>query len=86
MAELARIPVADSELDGYSEQLSKILEYVSELNQANTSEVLGTYNPTGNTNITRADKLSTSLSQSEATRNGQVKDGLFMTSGVFEEK
>ena len=39
IAALAKIEIKDSEIDTYSKQLSKILEYVERLNEVDTSKV-----------------------------------------------
>ena len=39
IAALAKIEIKDSEIDTYSKQLSKILEYVEQLNEVDTSKV-----------------------------------------------
>ena len=39
IASLAKINISDDELDNYSGQISKILEYMSTLNNVDTSQV-----------------------------------------------
>ncbi len=85
VAKLANLPLTEEQEDLYSEQLSKILDYIDQLNQVETSEVEPVYNVSGNTNITRADDTSISLTQDEALVNApKKKDGFFVTKGVFD--
>jgi aspartyl-tRNA(Asn)/glutamyl-tRNA(Gln) amidotransferase subunit C len=86
VSKLANIPVTVEEEEKYASQLSSVLDYIDQLNSVETSDIEPTYNVTENTNITRRDTESKSLTQEEALGNGpQVKNGLFVTKGVFEE-
>lgn len=86
VAKLANLPLSDSEEEKYSVQLSKILEYIDQLNKVNTDNVEPTYNVSGLSNIMRSDEIKESLNQEEVTKNGSdVKEGMFVTKGVFEE-
>ena len=86
VAKLANLPLTEAEEATYGEQLSKILDYIDQLNRADTSEVEATYNVSGQVNVMAGDEIVESLSQKEATKNGvNVKDGFFVTKGVFEE-
>lgn len=86
VATLANLPLTAEEEEKYSEQLSKILEYVEQLNKVDTANVEPTFNVTGQSNVMREDETTASLSQEEALSNAsQKKDGMFVTKGVFEE-
>lgn len=86
VARLANLPLSKEEEEKYSEQLSKILDYVDQLNQVDTLGVEPTFNVTGNSNVMRKDETVASLSQEEALSNASnKKDGLFVTKGVFDE-
>lgn len=86
VAKLANLPIKDEELDKYSKQLSKILEYIDQLSNIDTSNAEPTFNVLGKSNVMTEDEVSTSLSQEEALQNvPQKKNGLFVTKGVFEE-
>jgi len=87
VAKLANLPLTTEEEEKYSEQLSKILEYVGQLNQVDTSDVEPTFNVTGQSNAMREDETTPSLSQEEALMNApRKKNGMFETKGVFEEE
>lgn len=87
VAKLANLPLSSEEEEKYSEQLSKILGYIDQLNLLTTSDVEPTYNVSGLENIMAKDEVGESLSQEAATKNGsQVKDGYFITKGVFADE
>lgn len=86
VAKLANLPLTAEEEEKYSEQLSKILDYVEQLNQVDTASEEPTFNVTGLNNVMREDATVASLSQEEVLSNsGQKKDNMFVTKGVFEE-
>ncbi len=85
VAKLANLPLSDKEAKIFEEQIAKILGYIEEIEKVDTSGVEPTYNVSPNTNITRRDNPSTSLTQKEALQNApQSKNGFFVTKGVFE--
>ncbi|MBU1000490.1 Asp-tRNA(Asn)/Glu-tRNA(Gln) amidotransferase subunit GatC [Patescibacteria group bacterium] len=102
VAKLANLPLSLKEENKYFDQLSKILGYVEQLSQINTLEVEPTFNTSGQSNVMREDKITTSLSQEEALFNAPQKKysrsacfdsvkragevGMFATKGAFEEK
>lgn len=99
VAKLANLPVPEDEIEKYSEQLSKILDYIDKLNQADTSGVEPTFNVTGLSNIFREDEAKEGLSQEAALQNVSQKKngppatlsvalraGMFVTKGVFENE
>ncbi len=87
VAKLANLPISEAEESKYSEQLSKILDYVDKLNEVDTSSVEPTFNVTGLSNVMREDEPAPSLTQDESLANASnKKDGLFVTKGVFEEE
>jgi len=90
VAKLANLKLTPEEEEKYSAQLSKILDYIEQLNQVDTSDVEPTYNvsgpPAGGSNVMRADEALESLSQEDVIKNGSnVKDGMFVTKGILEE-
>lgn len=87
VAKLANLPLTEEETEKYSEQLSKILDYIDQLNRADTSKVEPIFNTTERTNITHPDKPSINLTQEEALSNAkEKKNGQFVTKGVFSEE
>ena len=93
VAALANIPLTPDEETTYTDQLSKILDYIETLNSVDTSQIEPTYNVTGLANIQAEDQVEESLSQDQALQNAPQKEnglpdgsqGYFVTKGVFEE-
>lgn len=86
VAKLANLPLSENEEETFASQLTKILDYISLLNEVDTKNVEPTYNTSPNNNITQEDIPSKSLTQEEALLNSSTKkDGFFVTKGVFSE-
>lgn len=87
VAKLANLTLTPQQFQNYSKQLSAILDYFEQLKQVETEGVEPTYNVTGNTNITREDKVYSSLTQEESLQNTtSKKDSFFVTKGVFSDE
>ena len=87
VAKLANLPLSSEEDEKYSGQLSKILDYIEQLNKVDTSDVEPTFNVSGSFNKFRTDETSASLSQEEALSNASKKERkFFVTKGVFKEE
>lgn len=85
VAKLANLPLSKEEEEKYSEQLSKILEYIDQLNTVDTSGVEPTFNVSGKENVMSEDKLGECLPQADTLSNAPKKqNGFFVTKGVFE--
>lgn len=86
VAKLANLPLTGEEEEKYSDQLSKILDYIEQLNKIDTTDVEPTFNVTRQSNVLREDITAPCLSQEEALSNApKKKDGMFETKGVFDE-
>ncbi len=94
VATLANLPLSGEEEQLFSTQLSAILDYIDQLNSVDTEGIEPIYNVAMNTNNTRRDEVSTSvtrrgasLTQEEALQNASLKhDGFFVTKGVFNDE
>lgn len=87
VAKLANLPLTDTQEGEYSQQLSKILDYVEQLNKVDTQDVESTFDVTGLSDVFREDQASASLSQEEALSNASLtRNGFFVTKGVFEDE
>lgn len=87
VAKLANLNLTPEEGERYAEQLSKILDYIGQLNQINTANIEPTFNVTGLNNVMSKDEPRPGLSQEEALSNApKKKDNMFITKGVFEEE
>ncbi len=87
VAKLANLPLTEEEEEKYSQQLSKILDYIDQLNSIDTSKVEPTFNVSGQSNVMDEDKLGECLPQKESLSNASKKqDGFFVTKGVFNNE
>ncbi|MEI6221604.1 MAG: Asp-tRNA(Asn)/Glu-tRNA(Gln) amidotransferase subunit GatC [bacterium] len=77
IAKLARLDLTEEETELYQQQLSSILQYVEMLGEVDTSGVEPTSQVTGLQNITRADKVHTSLSNEQALKNAPSREDRF---------
>ncbi|MDP3973707.1 MAG: Asp-tRNA(Asn)/Glu-tRNA(Gln) amidotransferase subunit GatC [Candidatus Daviesbacteria bacterium] len=86
VAKLANLPLTPQEEEKYSEQLSKILDYIDQLNSVDTSGVEPTFNVSGQENMMSEDKLGDCTISQEDTLSNTPKEerGFFVTKGVFE--
>ena len=85
VANLARIELSEKELEHFTDQLDRILEYVQKLK---TLEVDG-LEPTSHVfemkNVYREDKVKPSLSADEVVKNAPVKEkNLFKVKNIIE--
>jgi len=89
IAKLAKLKLTESEISKFSKQLSEIITYVEELNQADTSNIEPTSQTTGLENVTRKDEITSEeiLTQEEAL-SGAKKDhnGYFVVDAVLTQK
>ena len=85
IALLARLGLAEGELDKFREQLSNILENFEILRQVDTSDVPPTAQSIPLQNVVRDDGVAASLAQSEALANAPKEDGgYFRVRAVLE--
>jgi len=88
IARLAKLEISEKEIVKFQKQLSLIIGYVSELEEANTNNVKPTSQTTGLENVKREDlvdqndnlSLEEALSGTENTHNGYFK-----VSAILEE-
>lgn len=87
VAKLANLPLSSDEEEKYSQQLSKILDYIKQLSDVDTSDVEPTFNVSGQGNVMRSDEIGECLKQDEALANAsQKKKRFFVTKGVFDNE
>lgn len=87
VATLANLPISDEDLDTYSTQISKILDYIDQLEKVDISDVDALYNVSADKSKLREDETKKSLHQDEALQNAVKKsDGYFVTKGVFDNE
>lgn len=85
VAQLARLGLEEAEVKQYTKELSKIIEFVEQLNEVETSKVEPTAHSTGTFNITRADKARESTMHEDMLRlvPAQAQDQI-KVKGVFK--
>ena len=87
LAKLANIPLTVEEKLKYSKQVDGVINFIDKLNEVDTSDVMPTYQVTGQTNVVRNDEVEPSLEINDAVRNSpQVDGGRIVTKGVFEDE
>lgn len=74
VAMLARLSLTSAEAQMMSEQLSKVLEYMSLLNEVNTEQVEPLAHAVELTNVFREDQVTGSLDREEALTNAPHRD------------
>ena len=85
IADLARLPLSEEEVQKFKGQLSSTLEYIEQLNQVDTSTVTFPPQITGLENVWREDEVKPSLSQEEALSNApKTHKGYFVVKAIFE--
>lgn len=87
VAKLANLPLTPEEEARFAEQLSSILDLVSQLQKVDTKNVVPTSQVTGLVNVFRPDELepARTFSQEQALANAKrKKDGFFVVPAIFE--
>ena len=86
LARLARLALTDDELDSFSGQLDAILQYVSQVQAVDVTDVAPTGNPLSEVNVTRPDVVNTCLTQEEALAEApRAVDGRFAAPQILGE-
>jgi aspartyl-tRNA(Asn)/glutamyl-tRNA(Gln) amidotransferase subunit C len=87
IAELARLKFSKEELQSFTAQLNKILEYMEKLNELNTDNVEQLSHPVEGYNVFREDELKPSVSREEALKNApDSTDEFFKVPKVIKPK
>jgi aspartyl-tRNA(Asn)/glutamyl-tRNA(Gln) amidotransferase subunit C len=85
VARLARLQLTEAELDAYTDQLSRILEHVESLNQAETQGVPPTYHAVALSNVFRLDEPHLSLSREKVLEQApEAEAGCFKVPKITE--
>ena len=87
VARLARLKITDAEAALFASQLSKVLEYVEQLNELDTSNVLPTAHPLPVSNVFRADAIRPTWTADQALHNAPDRhDGFFRVPKVLDQE
>jgi len=85
VADLARIELAEKEIDHFTGQLDRILEYVHKLKKLDTSNLEPTSHVLDMKNVYREDEVKASLPVSDVVKNTASKqDNLFKVKKIIE--
>ena len=74
VAQLARLDIAEDQVDQIAEQLAAILDYVEKLNEVDTQDVPPTAHAIDVTNAFREDKVRDHLANEIALANAPAKE------------
>ena len=88
LAKLSNLTLTAEEVDKFSKLFTETLKYMDILNELDTSKTRETYQVTGLNNVFQKDSEEReTLNQKDALSNArEVKDGLFVTKGVFDRE
>ena len=78
IAKLSKLHVTENELESYSKQISKILEYMSQLNEVDTENIDEFSNKLfNNSQNLRQDIIESSLDREKGLKNAPESDGVY---------
>lgn len=77
IASLARLKFTDEELENFTGQLNKILEYMEKLNELDTKTVEPLSHPVESVNVFREDNVKQSTDRKDALKNAPDTDDEF---------
>lgn len=78
IAKLSKLKLSDKEIDLYSKQMSQIIDYVSQLNNVDTSNIKPLSSVIDNNNVIRKDNIKPSLDKSITLKNAPESDEEFI--------
>lgn len=85
IAHLARLHLADDDLDRYTGELSSILSFIEQMNAVDTEGVIPMAHPLDMSQPLRADVVSEQDRREEYQENAPaVRDGLYLVPKVIE--
>lgn len=85
VANLARVALIEKELEGFTGQLDRILEYVKKLETLDVASLQPTSHVLEMKNVYREDKVKSSLKASEVLKNApDKKNDLFKVGKIIE--
>ncbi|MDZ7766588.1 MAG: Asp-tRNA(Asn)/Glu-tRNA(Gln) amidotransferase subunit GatC [Melioribacteraceae bacterium] len=69
IAKLAKLKLSESEVEEFTGDMNKILDYMDKLNELDTGNVKPLYHPLEGTNVFRDDQLKNSINREDALKN-----------------
>lgn len=73
IAQLAKLKVSESELEEFTGDMNKILDYMDKLNELDTENVKPLSHPLEGTNVFRDDELKKSIDREAALKNASQR-------------
>lgn len=73
IAELARLEFSEVELENYTSEMNKMLDYVDKLNELDTENFQPLSHPIENINVFREDEVKKSTEREDALKNAPDK-------------
>lgn len=89
VAKLAKLNLTEAEIEKFTTQLSKIIDYVGELSEVDTKNIEPTNQTTGLTDVVREDLVTSdeSLSQDQALLGtDKTHSGYFKVGAILSER
>ena len=78
IAKLASLNLSEEEIEGYSRDLTEILDFANMINSVNTEEINETIAANENYNVFRKDEIKQSVNREALLQNAPSKDeGMF---------
>lgn len=85
VAKLARLELSPEEVNIYTEQISKILDYIDQLNEVNTDGIEPMTQPIPTVNVMREDIVKKVFDRNELLKNApQEEQGFFRVPKIGE--
>ena len=88
IAKLSRLNLTEEEIKKFQGQLSKIVDYISQLSEVDTSVLVPTSQTTGLENVFRLDEIKlSSLNQEEAlSGTDKTYNGYFVVDAILDKE
>ncbi len=85
IAHLARLEVSEAEVPVYADKLGRIIEFIAELGQADTGELVPMAHPLDMSQRLRADEVTESVERERYQANApETENGLYVVPRVVE--
>jgi aspartyl-tRNA(Asn)/glutamyl-tRNA(Gln) amidotransferase subunit C len=86
IADLARLELTEGEIEQLQSDMSQILEYVEQLNELDTTDVLPTSHVVVKGDVLSEDRVRPSFPREEILTNApRAQEGFFRVHAIFEE-
>ena len=88
IAKLSRLNLTEEEIKKFQGQLSKIVDYISQLSEVDTSALVPTSQTTGLENVFRLDEIKLSSLNKEEALSGTDKtyNGYFVVDAILDKE